>query len=450
MILYNTSKAINDIKVLDVIQHYLKLKKNGDRYTCLCPFHDENTASFHVSPEKNIFKCFGCGKSGDAVQFVMEFEKKGFPEAIEIIAGITGAAIELHKDAKNVRRKQARLNNNAVKTQPFDFIPLSHLNYSSTGVTTNGLTAKIASLVSEDVMLEVLGEYHININGNYLNYPQIDYNGNLRTSKAILYKGEHRTNSITWLHSELKKQGKLPDNFRLKQCLTGEHLLSKDKDKPVAIVEGQSTMIFMAALAAASIKYHIKQFSCFSDFIWLSTGGADGINWCDEHILKALKGRNVYMFPDAGFYDKWFQHAEEMRRCGICVDVSRLLEEKFKVGQLAYNNDLRDFLMYYAVDINSLCRHEPLRLQTTHITALLGETKTGRDFSNIIIQGFKTRSGYVYDVLFDEQGEPIAPGEKSDAVKALAVYFKKDLQPGTIDELPCWIHPDKRFIVNNN
>jgi hypothetical protein len=341
-------------------------------------------------------------------------------------------------------------NNKVVEPEPFDLIPLSLWHCNSTGVTTNGLMAKIVSLVSEEVMLEVLDEYHIHVNGGYLNYPQFDYNGNLRTAKGILYQGEHRTNSFTWLHTELKKQGKLPDNFRLKQCLTGEHLLSKYGDKPVAIVEGQSTMIFMAALAAASVKYHIKQFSCFSDFIWLSTGGADGIKWCDEQILKVLKGRNVFMFPDAGFYDKWFQHAEEMRRCGIRVDVSRLLEEKFKVGQLEYNSDLRDYLMSYASDITSLCQYKPLRLHTTHITALLGETKTGEDFNNIIIQGFRTRSGQVFDILFDEHGEPIAPGEKSEAVKALANYFKKDLQPGTIDELPCWIHPDKRFIVNNN
>lgn len=72
--------------IVTVIQEHVKLKKQGAGYIGLCPFHNEKTGSFNVSPAKQIYKCFGCGKSGDVVQFLIEHDKKTFTEAIEILA----------------------------------------------------------------------------------------------------------------------------------------------------------------------------------------------------------------------------------------------------------------------------------------------------------------------------------------------------------------------------
>ncbi|MEJ5173325.1 MAG: CHC2 zinc finger domain-containing protein [Hydrogenothermaceae bacterium] len=80
--------------VYDVISDYLPLKKSGVNYTALCPFHNEKTPSFVVSPTKNIFKCFGCGISGDAIKFVMEYEKISFSEAIVKIANRYGIKVK--------------------------------------------------------------------------------------------------------------------------------------------------------------------------------------------------------------------------------------------------------------------------------------------------------------------------------------------------------------------
>lgn len=74
------------IDIIEVISSYIELKKHGSIYKALCPFHTEKTPSFVVSPSKNIFKCFGCGKAGDAVSFVMEIEHIGYVEAIEKLA----------------------------------------------------------------------------------------------------------------------------------------------------------------------------------------------------------------------------------------------------------------------------------------------------------------------------------------------------------------------------
>ncbi len=74
------------IDIVDVISNYLELKKSGANYKANCPFHGEKTPSFVVSPQKQIFHCFGCGIGGDAIKFVMEIEKLNYPDAIEKLA----------------------------------------------------------------------------------------------------------------------------------------------------------------------------------------------------------------------------------------------------------------------------------------------------------------------------------------------------------------------------
>jgi DNA primase len=85
-----TQQSINNIldatRIEDVISDYVSLKRRGANYTGLCPFHNERTPSFSVSATKGIFKCFGCGKGGDAVNFLMEHEHLSYPEALKHLA----------------------------------------------------------------------------------------------------------------------------------------------------------------------------------------------------------------------------------------------------------------------------------------------------------------------------------------------------------------------------
>ena len=76
----------SSIDIVDVIGNYLELKKAGSNYKANCPFHGERTPSFVVSPSKQIFHCFGCGVGGDAIKFVMDYEKLSCPEAVEKLA----------------------------------------------------------------------------------------------------------------------------------------------------------------------------------------------------------------------------------------------------------------------------------------------------------------------------------------------------------------------------
>jgi len=76
------------IDIVDIISNYIELKLSGANYKARCPFHGEKTPSFVVSPAKQIFHCFGCGKGGDAIEFVKEYEKLNYYEALEKIASI--------------------------------------------------------------------------------------------------------------------------------------------------------------------------------------------------------------------------------------------------------------------------------------------------------------------------------------------------------------------------
>lgn len=84
MISQNTIDLVYEtIDVVEIVNEFVRLKKNGTNYKACCPFHDEKTPSFVVSETKQIYKCFGCGKAGDVVKFLMDHECLNYPEAIE-------------------------------------------------------------------------------------------------------------------------------------------------------------------------------------------------------------------------------------------------------------------------------------------------------------------------------------------------------------------------------
>src|SRR5674536_263263 len=79
-------RILDAAQIVDVVQEFVPLKKRGVNYLWLCPFHNEKTPSFTVSPSKEIFKCFGCGKAGNSVNVIMEHEHLDHPEALRYLA----------------------------------------------------------------------------------------------------------------------------------------------------------------------------------------------------------------------------------------------------------------------------------------------------------------------------------------------------------------------------
>lgn len=106
MIAHDTVQLIHSrIDVIDVIGSFVKLKKRGVNYLGLCPFHNEKTPSFTVSPSKEIFKCFGCGKSGNTISFLMEHEKYSYVEALRWLATRYNIEVEESEASPEVKQQ---------------------------------------------------------------------------------------------------------------------------------------------------------------------------------------------------------------------------------------------------------------------------------------------------------------------------------------------------------
>ena len=93
----------NDI--VDVISQYVNLKKKGANYFGLCPFHNEKSPSFSVSPGKQMYYCFGCGAGGNVITFIMEYENYSFVEALKLLAERAGIALPEAEYSKEDRER---------------------------------------------------------------------------------------------------------------------------------------------------------------------------------------------------------------------------------------------------------------------------------------------------------------------------------------------------------
>ena len=94
--------------VVEVIGRYVQLKKSGANFMGLCPFHGEKSPSFSVSPSKQFFHCFGCGKSGNAIGFLMEHQAMGFREAVQDLAQQAGLQVPEEERSPQERERAAQ------------------------------------------------------------------------------------------------------------------------------------------------------------------------------------------------------------------------------------------------------------------------------------------------------------------------------------------------------
>ncbi|WP_075185060.1 DNA primase [Teredinibacter haidensis] len=112
---------LNRLDIVEVVDHRVKLKKSGKNYSACCPFHDEKTPSFSVSPDKQFYYCFGCGASGNAIGFLMEYERQGFVDAVESLAKTAGMQVpkEETKESREQHFKQKNIYDTLEKASDY-------------------------------------------------------------------------------------------------------------------------------------------------------------------------------------------------------------------------------------------------------------------------------------------------------------------------------------------
>ena len=108
--MFYTENLIEEIRmkndIVDVISGYVKLQKKGSSYFGLCPFHNEKSPSFSVSPSKQMYYCFGCGAGGNVLTFIMEYENYSFPEALKYLADRVGVELPQQEMNEEMKRQQ--------------------------------------------------------------------------------------------------------------------------------------------------------------------------------------------------------------------------------------------------------------------------------------------------------------------------------------------------------
>lgn len=123
----DVQKIKDRLDVVDFINEYVALKKMGRNFKALCPFHSEKTPSFVVSPERQIWHCFGCQKGGDLFTFLMEYEKIEFSEALKELAQRAGVTLSIPAErSETEKKKELYLSLNHLAFQFYNFLLLEH------------------------------------------------------------------------------------------------------------------------------------------------------------------------------------------------------------------------------------------------------------------------------------------------------------------------------------
>ena len=305
------------------------LRKTGVRYTAICPFHDDRTdGNFIVYPKGNCYRCFTCDAKGGAVQFLMDYLKLSFVDAI---------------------RWLGKKYNIEVDNIPIDYVPPPPREIPPplpTLIIPRELVAKRTGHLEGDPLYKwlksihwdtqqasridtILHDYcvgHVAVikprsRHEFTAFWQIDHHGNPRTAHYMKYKpnghryhkDEDRYNT-DWFHSLLERNNALqyfnPETHEARQCLFGEHLLNRFPDAPVCIVESEKTALIMA-IAYDNNMHHL----------WMACCGSSNIT--RERLQPIIEQeRRIILYPDRDGIAKWQAKAANIHYPNITVDTT--------------------------------------------------------------------------------------------------------------------------------
>ena len=285
------------------------------------------------------FSCPECGKAN-------QFSRYVDTETGEVLADNAGRCNRVNKCGYHYTPKQYFADNGIMpgkvevytpepqpSPRPVSYIDNKTFKASLKQYDKNNLIKFLHSLFDADQISHLIKTYHIGTSGRWRGgttiFWQVDSKGRVRTGKLLKYdtstgkrikfEGGSCTN---WVHSVLNI-----DNFNLKQCLFGEHLLNQFPEMTVCIVESEKTAIISSVM--------------LPNYLWLASGGAENLN---KEKLRPLRGRNVILFPDASrdgiIYQKWKNRAKQYG-----FEVSDYLEQYANDEQKANGVDIADFLI---------------------------------------------------------------------------------------------------------
>lgn len=258
--------------IVDIIRDYVPLIQRGKNYFGICPFHDDHNPSMSVSPEKGVYKCFVCGNAGNVFNFVMEYEKVSFYEAVKIVADKIGVSIDISTSKKE----------NTKKSPLYDIYNISYKFYQNNLNTVYGKEAK-KYLLNRKIDEDVIKNFNIGLslsdselcnalkakgfkdddivssgvavqNGNniydiYKNrimFPLYDLEGNVVGFSGRIYNQKSESKYINTKETEIFKKGELLYNY---------HIAKKEarKEKNIIVVEGFMDVIRLSTIGIVNV-----------------------------------------------------------------------------------------------------------------------------------------------------------------------------------------------------
>lgn len=332
-----TEQKIKDAAgIVDVVSDFITLKQKGVRYLALCPFHaDNHMGSFVVTPKHNCYKCFSCEAKGGPIDFLMNYEKLSYPDALRYLATKYGIPIMEDYDKekfKKIKPAKPRDMKEIPDNLPKRTWPVSWVGYYkilSNDNFVNWLKQQPWDASQRKNMMEVLNEYHVGHVRTAKNYygteyahewtiwPMVDENNVLHNFHMMKYKADgHRDKTTdynqTWLHARMRDATGNnhfdEDKEQASYCLFGQHLLNAYPTATVNIVESEKTAVIMATAYGNNATQ-----------VWMACAGMERLN---RTLLKPLidKGRKIQLFPDRDGIKKWQAKAAEINYPGMLIN----------------------------------------------------------------------------------------------------------------------------------
>ena len=149
---------LSRVDIVEIISSYISLKKSGRNFKANCPFHHEKTPSFMVSPDRQIYHCFGCGESGNAFKFLMRHERMEFPEAVEMLAKKAGIILP-EQDKPEIARAAS------LTTQLYKINELA-LGFYENNLHAGSATAAYAYLIKRGITPKTIKEFCLGLAGS--------------------------------------------------------------------------------------------------------------------------------------------------------------------------------------------------------------------------------------------------------------------------------------------
>lgn len=362
-----SAESIEQLKqradIYEITSQYLELRRAGANYTACCPFHNENTPSFVVNPQRNIFKCFGCGEGGDSISFIMKIENLAFGEAVEKLAMLCNFTLVYEKKHSvdsaifTHLERISRYYQTCADENIINYLKNRGINAESIKHFKLGFSAEsrdfVAFLGREQMPLDKLLEAGIigSDNGriyakfnNRIMFPIFDINGRVVGFGGRVLGGEK---SAKYINSQ---QSKIFNKSRL---LYGYNF-AKDavfRERKIIITEGYIDVVMLhqagfknavATLGTALTELHLPLLSRGEvDILLCYDGDSAGINAAFKaSALLANKSGGVVIFEGG-------KDPADMVKEGRIDELKRLFSAptpfiKFVLSQIAGRFDLKD------------------------------------------------------------------------------------------------------------